>query len=102
MSAISAARKVCFPVLPIRAKYLVLILGLVTFWSSLAATGSGVAHVAHLGGMIFGWLYLRGPRLPRFSVPFRESYRRWKRDRLRRKFQVYYQRTRGEDDRPEE
>jgi membrane associated rhomboid family serine protease len=89
-------------VLPIRAKYLVLILGLVTFWSSISVTGGGVAHVAHLGGMIFGWLYLRGPRLPRFGVPFRDAYGWWKRDRLKKKFHVYYQRTRGEDDRPDE
>lgn len=89
-------------VLPIRAKYLVLILGLITFWSSISVTGGGVAHVAHLGGMIFGWLYLRGPRWPRFGVPFRDTYGRWRRDRLRKKFHVYYQRTRGKDDRPDE
>ncbi len=89
-------------VLPIRAKYLVLILGLITFWSSVAATGGGIAHVAHLGGLVFGWLYLRGPRWPRFGVPFRGAYQKWKRERLRKKFRVYYQRTRGEDDRPED
>ncbi len=92
-------------VLPIRAKYLVLILGLITFWSSISATGSGVAHVAHLGGMIFGWLYLRGPRLPRWRNPMGGiggAYQKWKRDRLRKKFHVYYQKTRGEDEGPED
>jgi len=86
-------------VLPIRAKYLVLILGLITFWSSISANGGGIAHVAHLGGMIFGWLYLRGPRLPRFPK-FRmgDAYQRWRRNRLRKKFQVYYTKTRGEED----
>jgi membrane associated rhomboid family serine protease len=85
-------------VLPIRAKYLVLILGLITFWSSVSATGGGVAHVAHLGGMIFGWLYLRGPRWPWKGNPIGGAYQRWKRERLRKKFQVYYQKTRGEDE----
>ncbi|TMQ60760.1 MAG: rhomboid family intramembrane serine protease [Candidatus Eisenbacteria bacterium] len=85
-------------VLPIRAKYLVLILGLITFWSSISATGGGVAHVAHLGGMIFGWLYLRGPRWPRWGNPVGNAYQRWKRKRLRKKFQVYYSKTRGEDE----
>ena len=85
-------------VLPIRAKYLVLILGLITFWSSLSATGGGIAHVAHLGGMIFGWLYLRGPRWPRLRNPIGGAYQRWKRDRLRKKFSVYYSKTRGEDE----
>jgi len=83
-------------VLPIRAKYLVLILGLITFWSSLSATGGGVAHVAHLGGMIFGWLYLRGPRLPKLRIG--DSYQRWRQKRLRKKFQVYYQKTRGDEE----
>ncbi|HYQ88645.1 MAG TPA: rhomboid family intramembrane serine protease [Candidatus Binatia bacterium] len=88
-------------VLPIRAKYLVLILGVITFWFSVSGTGGGVAHVAHLGGMLFGWLYLRGPRLPRLGNPL-GAYERWKRNRLRKKFQVYYQRTRGEDEGPED
>ncbi len=88
-------------VLPIRAKYLVLILGLITFWSSISATGGGIAHVAHLGGMIFGWLYLRGPRLPRWRNPIGGAYDRWKRNRLRKKFQVYYKETRGEEEGPE-
>ena len=89
-------------VLPIRAKYLVLILGLITFWSSLSATGGGIAHVAHLGGMIFGWLYLRGPRWPRLRNPIGGAFQRWKRNRLRKKFQVYYSKTRGEDEGPED
>ena len=89
-------------VLPVKAKYLVLFLGLLTFWSSLTATGGGVAHVAHLGGMIFGWLYLRGPKWPRLGIPFRGGYERWREKRLRRKFRVYYRKTRGEDERPDE
>ncbi|HZE19514.1 MAG TPA: rhomboid family intramembrane serine protease [Candidatus Angelobacter sp.] len=89
-------------VLPIRAKYLVLILGLITFWSSVSASGDGVAHVAHLGGMIFGWLYLRGPKWPKPGNPFRGMVRRWKHNRLRKKFQVYYRHTRGEDKGPKD
>jgi len=89
-------------VIPIKAKYFVLILGAITFWSSITATGGGIAHVAHLGGMIFGWIYLRG-------LPFRDGFRnpipgwreRWRRERLRRKFKVYYRDTRG-DDEPDE
>ncbi len=85
-------------VLPIKAKYLVLILGLITFWSSVSASGGGIAHVAHLGGMIFGWLYLRGPKWPRGGNPMGDAYQKWKRNRLKKKFQVYYSKTRGEED----
>jgi membrane associated rhomboid family serine protease len=91
-------------VLPIKAKYFVLILGAITFWSSLTASGGGVAHVAHLGGMIFGWLYLRG--IPGLNAAGRgirlPDLRGWwdrrRRDRLKKKFKVYYRETRGKDD----
>ena len=86
-------------ILPIEARYLVIILGLMAFWLSLTAAGSGVANIAHLGGMLFGWLYLRGPRWP--HLPLGDSYRRWKERRLRRKFQVYYKETRGREDEEE-
>ncbi len=90
-------------VIPIKAKYFVLILGAIAFWSSLTAGGSGVAHVAHLGGMIFGWLYLRGfPTWKGFRFSPREWRDRWRRDRLRKKFKVYYKRTRGDDEPPVE
>ncbi len=89
-------------VIPIKAKYFAILAGLIAFWSSLTATGGGVAHVAHLGGMLFGWLYLRGFRSGRgFRIPIKEWRDRWRRDRLRKKFKVYYKETRGEDDAPE-
>jgi membrane associated rhomboid family serine protease len=96
-------------VIPIKAKYFVLILGAIAFWFSMTASGGGVAHVAHLGGMLFGWLYLKGLGNWRglgswkgFRSPLREWRERRRRDRLRRKFKVYYKKTRGEDEGPEE
>ncbi len=91
-------------VIPIKAKYFVLLLGLLTFWSSVTASGGGVAHVAHLGGMLFGWLYLRaghganygakrGFRWPNLAA-WRERRRQ---KRLKKKFKVYYRDTRGDD-----
>lgn len=47
-----------FPVL-IPAKYLVLMIGVVELVSSIFYTKDGIAHVAHLGGMIVGFLYIR-------------------------------------------
>jgi membrane associated rhomboid family serine protease len=87
-------------VLPIKAKYFALIMGLLAFWNSVTETGGGIAHVAHLGGMIFGWLYLRssfergGFRLP----SLRDWNERRRQERLKRKFKVYYRKTRGDDD----
>lgn len=93
-------------VIPIKAKYFVLILGALAFWSSLSATGGGVAHIAHLGGMLFGWLYLRaqgatgsrGLRGFRLRNPLRGWRERRRREQLKKKFKVYYRNTRGEDE----
>jgi membrane associated rhomboid family serine protease len=85
-----------YMVIPIRAKWFVVIFGAITFFSALSATGSGVAYVAHLGGMLVGLIYLKGFRL----IPdLKGRYDKWQRNRLRRKFEVYYNdRRRDEDD----
>jgi len=80
----------------IRAKYFVGILIVVTL--AFALTGGGnVAYVAHLGGLFFGWLYVRrGPKPALVKVGLseryfgmRNSYYRWKRRRAAKKFEVY-------------
>lgn len=43
---------------PIKAKYFVLIYGAIEFFAGVYNPGSGIAHFAHLGGMIFGFLLL--------------------------------------------
>src|SRR5260370_25922833 len=62
-----------FPFL-IKAKYFVGILIVVTL--ALAMSGGGdVAYVAHLGGLLFGWLYVRrGPKPALVNVGFAERY----------------------------
>ncbi len=44
--------------IPIRAKYLVIIFGLIELISSVGGYADGIAHIAHLGGMVFGAIYL--------------------------------------------
>ncbi len=44
---------------PIKAKYLVLAFGLLELYRGFANAGGNVAHFAHLGGMLFGFLILR-------------------------------------------
>ena len=44
---------------PIKAKYLVLIFGIFEFMASLRPGTSPVAHLVHLGGMVIGLVYLR-------------------------------------------
>lgn len=77
-------------VFPIPAKYFVMILGAITFYSSLGATG-GVANATHLGGLLVAYLYLKGfvgGRIGLFSE-LKYRYLKWKINRVRKKFDVY-------------
>jgi membrane associated rhomboid family serine protease len=92
-------------VFPIKAKYFVMIIGAITFLSSLAAPGSQVSHIAHLGGMLVGYVYLKatlGRRRSRSVGPMealRQAYRDWKHARARRKFEVYLRKRDSDRDR---
>jgi membrane associated rhomboid family serine protease len=79
----------------IKAKYLVGILIFIVLISTFQPSG-GVANFAHLGGLFFGFLYLK--LLPRRGLSYatsekyfglRNSYYRWRRKRAARKFEVY-------------
>lgn len=48
-----------FPPIPIKAKYFVIGYGLIELYLGFANPGSNVAHFAHLGGMLFGFLMIR-------------------------------------------
>jgi hypothetical protein len=62
----------------------------VAFLSSFNGVNSGVSNFAHLGGLLFGYLFLKTPRMQVDPVePVRRQYREWKLQRAKRKFQVY-------------
>jgi len=46
------------PPIPIKAKWFVLIYGVIELWFGATGTQAGVAHFAHLGGMFFGFLLI--------------------------------------------
>jgi membrane associated rhomboid family serine protease len=46
---------------PIPAKYFVIIFGLIELFASREGTRGGVAHLTHLGGLLFGLLYMLYP-----------------------------------------
>lgn len=48
-----------FPPIPIKAKYFVIGYGVIELVQGLALPGSNVAHFAHLGGMIFGYILIK-------------------------------------------
>ena len=74
-----------FLLFPVPAKYFVVIVGAMAF---LSAPGNQVSEAAHLGGLIVGYLYLRGGR-GGLTAEIKYRYLKWKMNRLRRKFDVY-------------
>ena len=85
---------------PIKAKYFVMILGAIAFLGSLSASGGTVSHVAHLGGMLIGLIYLKRPRSgANLMAPLSRQYHSWKHARAKRKFQLYVRRR--DSDRPD-
>ncbi len=79
-----------------KAKYLVGIIVFLVVISTLQPSQGGVANFAHLGGLFFGFVYVKF--LPKRGLGFgasekyfslRNSYYRWKRRRAARKFEVY-------------
>jgi membrane associated rhomboid family serine protease len=47
---------------PIPAKYFVVLYGFIEFiYASRGGTGGGVAHLTHLGGLLFGFIYMAYP-----------------------------------------
>lgn len=79
-----------------RAKYLVGIIIFVVIIATFQPSQGGVANFAHLGGLLFGFLYIkfmprRGLGLATSEKYFglRNSYYRWKRRQAAKKFEVY-------------
>ncbi len=48
-----------FPPIPIKAKYFVMIYGGLELYLAVTQPGSSIAHAAHLGGMLFGYILIR-------------------------------------------
>jgi membrane associated rhomboid family serine protease len=70
--------------LPIKVKWLVVIMGCLSFISS---QGGLVGFVAHIGGMVVGYFLLKGKS---WVDRYRYFYNQRQRDQLKRQFEVYY------------
>ena len=67
-------------IFPVKAKWLVAFLVGISLFSSFGARGSDVAHLAHLGGALAAFLYLRSPWAPPAwgTVPKPKRPGRWR------------------------
>ncbi len=77
-----------FLLFPVPAKYFVIIIGAISLLSSIGGSERGIAHAAHLGGLLFGYIYLHRGR-GGLGAEIKYRYLKWKMNRLRRKFDVY-------------
>jgi membrane associated rhomboid family serine protease len=97
-----AAYAVLFPdqtmlfgfLIPMKSKYFVMIIGAIVFLQSYMATvggqGSAIGVTGMLGGMVGGYLLLRGRKLKlQVRQPAMDAYKEWKLRRAKKKFQVY-------------
>jgi membrane associated rhomboid family serine protease len=83
----------------IKAKYFVMGIIFLALYGALSSAhggGQSIAYMAHLGGVLFGYIWLKF--IPRRGFGYaasermfgiRNSYYRWKRKRAARKFEVY-------------
>jgi hypothetical protein len=83
--------------IPIKMKYFVMIIGGIAFLNSFNPSNP-VSEIAHLGGMLFGYIFLKTPRMRGFDPrgALDDAYRQWKLARAKKKFQVYM-RKQGRD-----
>ena len=96
-----------YGIFPIKAKFFAMIWVGIALFGALSEQG-GIANVAHLGGALVGYLYIKF--MPRRGVGFvasegmygvRNRYQRWKRRQAAKKFEVYMRKATKESD-PEE
>jgi membrane associated rhomboid family serine protease len=73
--------------IPVKVKYLVLLMGAIAFFSSLSGRESGISHIAHLGGMLVGLVFLKGKD---WLIQYKIHHERRRREQLKKQFEVYY------------
>lgn len=47
-----------FPPIPMEARWFVIVFGVIELWFGITGTAEGIAHFAHLGGMLFGFILI--------------------------------------------
>lgn len=60
-------------ILPVKAKWFVGFLFVVSLFSALGGAGGGIAHLAHLGGLVAGFLYIKSDFWKPGGLPVRPT-----------------------------
>lgn len=89
-------RIIYYLIIPMKAKWFVAIIAVIELVDLMGSPNSGVSYIAHVSGLLIGYIYLRGLGLP-FGL--RRQYDDWRRARLRKQFEIYMRDQRKKDDR---
>ena len=84
---------ILFFLVSIPMRVFVAVMALIEFVSTLGASGDGVSHFCHLGGMLIGWIYLRRGS---FLFRVRNEVADWKYKQNRKRFEVYMKKNKNE------
>ncbi|MGH9406108.1 MAG: rhomboid family intramembrane serine protease [Candidatus Acidiferrales bacterium] len=90
-------RIIYYLIIPMKAKWFVVIMAVIEFVDLLSSPNSGVSYIAHVSGLAIGYVYLQ---LPGFSPRLQQRYGDWRRARRRKQFDVYM-RDQKKKDRPD-
>lgn len=82
-------------ILPIPAKYFVILFGFIELVMAAGGAQDGIARFAHLGGLLFGLIYLKAER---YGWPMKRWYGSMKRSRAERSARQAEDRRRGEQE----
>jgi membrane associated rhomboid family serine protease len=87
-AALWPEREILFIFFPMKMKYFVMLIAAINF---LISYNGGIGQMALLTGLLFGFFYVKSPRVRGFDplASMQSSYRAWKLKRAKRKFQVY-------------
>jgi membrane associated rhomboid family serine protease len=86
-------------IIPMKVRHFVWIMGILAFCFSISPEENGVSNVAHLGGILVGYAYikLKVAKFSRggFGGSLSARYQQWKLQRAKKKFQVYMRKHGG-------
>ena len=84
-----------FFILPMKVRHFVWIMGILAFYFSISGDASGVSNVAHLGGLLVGYVYMKMRVSSVDKGYLMRRYQQWKLQRAKKKFQVYMRKHGG-------
>ena len=86
-----------FFIFPVPARYAVMIMGAIALYASVGGgQGGGIAHAAHLGGLVAGYLFLKGGRV-HLLAELNYRWTKFRVNRMKRRFDVYQGGRRADD-----